>query len=180
MEISNELLNDCRLGNRIAQKQLYDKYSALMLGISYRYMQNIEEAEDVLQDSFIKIFKHIVDFKGDGSFEGWCKRILINTALNHIKKNKRINEELEIDKVVGLETESVINIENYDSKIIIGCMNKLPEGYKIILNMYAIEGYSHKEIADELGIAESTSRSQFLRAKASLKKELERLSFEIN
>lgn len=179
MEINPKLLEDCKKGKRQAQKEVYDTWSSILLGICMRYLHNIQEAEDVLQESFVKIFTHINDFKGDGSFEGWMKRIVVNTTLNQIKKNRRINEELEIDTAYNLKSEAIINLENYDSKIILNELNNLPDGYRIILNLYAIEGFSHKEIANEMGIAESTSRSQFLRAKAFLKKKLENYNIEI-
>jgi RNA polymerase sigma-70 factor (ECF subfamily) len=119
-------------------------------------------------------------FKGDGSLEGWVRKIAINTSLNHLKKNKRISEELEIDSAKRVEGPVDLSIENYDSKLIWQTINNLPEGYRVILNMFAVEGYSHKEIADQLGIAEGTSRSQFLRAKAHLKKQLDKFNINTN
>jgi RNA polymerase sigma-70 factor (ECF subfamily) len=141
-----------------------------MLWICFRYSRSIAEAEDVLQDAFIRIFQYLPTFKKEGSLEGWVRKIVVNTALNNIKKNKHVYNELEIDTAKGVESELESTVENYDSKLIWETMNQLPEGYRIILNMYAIEGYSHKEIAEHLNIAEGTSRSQFLRAKVQLQK----------
>ncbi|MEY4876615.1 MAG: hypothetical protein RL708_1764 [Bacteroidota bacterium] len=180
MLTEQEVYQQCVAGNRSAQKELFDRFSPRMLGVCYRYTKSIQEAEDVLQDVFIKVFQNLQYFKGDGSLEGWIRKIAINTSLNHLKKNKRISAELEIDSAKKVEGPVDLSIENYDSKLIWASIESLPEGYRVILNMFAVEGYSHKEIADQLGIAEGTSRSQFLRAKAHLKKLLEKQSIPIN
>jgi RNA polymerase sigma-70 factor (ECF subfamily) len=175
-----EVYQLCIKGDRNAQKELFDRFSPRMLGVCYRYTKSIQEAEDVLQDVFIKVFQNLQFFKGDGSLEGWVRKIAINTSLNHLKKNKRISEELEIDSAKRVEGPVDLSIENYDSKLIWQTINNLPEGYRVILNMFAVEGYSHKEIADQLGIAEGTSRSQFLRAKVHLKKQLDKFNINTN
>ena len=166
MLTEEELYQQCVAGNRNAQKELFDRYSPKMLGICFRYSRSAAEAEDVLQDSFIRVFRYIETFKKDGSLEGWVRKIVVNTALNNIKKNKHVNE---IN-----DTTKDMTLDNYDSKLIWDIMQQLPEGYRIILNMYAIEGYSHKEIAEHLNIAEGTSRSQLLRAKVLMQKLLEK------
>ena len=112
--------------------------------------------------------------KKDGSLEGWVRKIVVNTALNNIKKNKHVYDELEIESARAVESDIESVLDNYDSKLIWDIMQQLPEGYRIILNMYAIEGYSHKEIAEHLNIAEGTSRSQLLRAKVLMQKLLEK------
>ena len=169
-----ELYQQCLEGKRSAQKELFDRYSPKMLGICFRYSRSLAEAEDVLQDAFIRVFQYLPSFKKEGSLEGWVRKIVVNTALNNIKKNKHIYEEQEIEHAKSIETEQDNSVENYDSKLIWETMHQLPEGYRLILNLYAIEGYSHKEIAEQLNIAEGTSRSQFLRAKLQLQKLLEK------
>jgi RNA polymerase sigma-70 factor (ECF subfamily) len=175
-----ELYKQCVSGSRTAQKELFDRFSPRMLGVCYRYTRSMQEAEDVLQDVFIKVFQNLQFFKGDGSLEGWVRKIAINTSLNHLKKNKHISEELEIDSARKVEGPVDLSIENYDSKLIWQTIENLPDGYRVILNMFAVEGYSHKEIAEQLEIAEGTSRSQFLRAKAHLKKMLEKQNIPIH
>ncbi len=180
MDQDFELVKQCLAGIPSAQKMLYDKFSPKMLGVCYRYMHSMQEAEDVLQETFIKVFKHLKDFKNEGSLEGWVRRITVNTALNHIKKNKRIAQELEIDNAHQLQSNVQVDLSNYDTKLLMDIMHKMPDGYKVIMNLFAIEGYSHKEIADQLGIAEGTSRSQFLRAKIYFKKSLEKHNYPIS
>ncbi len=174
MLTEEELYQQCVAGNRNAQKELFDRYSPKMLGICFRYSRSSAEAEDVLQDAFIRIFRYLPTFKKDGSLEGWVRRIVVNTALNNIKKNKHVYDEMEIDSARGVESEMESTIDNYDSKLIWDTMQQLPEGYRVILNMYAIEGYSHREIAEHLNIAEGTSRSQLLRAKMLMQRMLEK------
>ncbi len=174
MLTEEELYQQCVAGNRNAQKELFDRYSPKMLGICFRYSRSAAEAEDVLQDSFIRVFRYIETFKKDGSLEGWVRKIVVNTALNNIKKNKHVYDELEIESARAVESDIESVLDNYDSKLIWDIMQQLPEGYRIILNMYAIEGYSHKEIAEHLNIAEGTSRSQLLRAKVLMQKLLEK------
>jgi RNA polymerase sigma factor (sigma-70 family) len=165
MKTEFELYDECLKGVRSAQKELFDRYASKMLGVCFRYSKSIEEAEDVLQDSFIRIFHYLPTFKKTGSLEGWVRKIVINTCLNNIKKNKHIYNEADVDEVRNFENDSPTVLENIECKQIMDVMQELPDGYKLILNLYAIEGYSHKEIAERLGIAEGTSRSQFLRAK---------------
>ena len=179
MEKETLLYQQCIAGEPKAQEALFNLYAPKMLGVCFRYTRSIMEAEDVLQEGFIKVFKYLNSFKNEGSLEGWIRKIMVNTSLNHIKKNKHIAEELEIEKAIGLEADHDTAIQNYDSKLIMEALQALPDGYRVILNLFAIEGYSHKEIADSLGIAESTSRSQFLRAKVVLKRILEEKHIKI-
>jgi RNA polymerase sigma factor (sigma-70 family) len=173
MDNLTQIYQQCIKGDSKAQEQLYLHLAPKMLGVCYRYTHNIMEAEDVLQDAFIRVFKFLHTYKGEGDLEAWVRRIMVNTALNHIKKNKRIAEELEIEKATVVESTLTVDLNNYDTSLIMNALQQLPDGYKVILNLFAIEGYSHKEIAEQFNIAESTSRSQFLRAKVALKKILE-------
>ena len=151
-----------------AQRELYNRYSPKMLAVCYRFGHNREDAEDMLQEGFIKVFSQIHTFQNKGAFEGWIRRIIVHTCINNLKKNKRFNESLDIVHAHGVQVreESVPSI--VQAKQIVECIRILPIGYRTVLNLYAIEGYSHKEISDMLDIEESTSRSQYTRAKQML------------
>lgn len=163
------IVNQCKKNNKKAQATLYDWLAPKLLGLCVRYMHYREEAEDVMQDSFVKIFTNIQSFKGEGSFEGWAKRIAANTALTALKKKKRIHFERNLLLVENIEIEEN-EAQQLSTAFIIECLDKLPIGYRTIINLYLLEEFSHKEIAEKLGIAESTSRSQFARARQVLLK----------
>src|SRR5215204_971745 len=162
------ILQGCLKNNSAAQKALYQKYSAKMLVVCYRYGHNREDAEDMLQEGFIKVFLQIDTFENRGALEGWIRRIVVHTCINHLKKNKRFNESVDIIHAnsVLVREESIPSI--IQAKEVVECIRMLPIGYRTVLNLYAIEGFSHKEIAIMLDIEESTSRSQYTRAKAML------------
>jgi RNA polymerase sigma factor (sigma-70 family) len=162
------ILQGCLKNNAAAQKELYYKYSSKMLAVCYRYAQNREDAEDMLQEGFIKVFSQIHTFENRGALEGWIRRIMVHTCINILKKNKRFNESVDIIHATGVQVreESIPSI--IQAKEVVDCIRLLPVGYKTVLNLYAIEGFSHKEISAMLDIEESTSRSQYTRAKAML------------
>lgn len=162
------ILQGCLQNNASSQRELYVKYSPKMLAVCYRFAHNREDAEDMLQEGFIKVFSQIHTFRNQGAFEGWIRRIVVHTCINHLKKNKRFNESVDIIHANSMQIreESVPSI--VQAKQIVECIRMLPMGYRTVLNLYAIEGYSHKEIADMLDIEESTSRSQYTRAKQML------------
>lgn len=162
------ILKGCLNNDAVAQRELYNKYSAKMLAVCYRYAHNREDAEDMLQEGFIKIFLQIHTFENRGAFEGWIRRIIVHTCINILKKNKKFNESVDIIHATGLQVreESVPAI--IQAKQVIECIRILPIGYRTVLNLYAIEGYTHREISGMLDIEESTSRSQYTRAKAML------------
>ena len=162
------ILKGCLNNNPVAQRELYNKYSAKMLAVCYRYGHNREDAEDMLQEGFIKVFLQIHTFENRGAFEGWIRRIIVHTCINILKKNKKFNESVDIIYATGIQIreESVPAI--VQAKQVVECIRLLPIGYRTVLNLYAVEGYSHREIADMLDIEESTSRSQYTRAKAML------------
>ena len=162
------ILQGCLKNEAAAQRELYNRYSPKMLAVCYRFAHNREDAEDMLQEGFIKVFSQIHTFLNKGAFEGWIRRIIVHTCINNLKKNKRFNESLDIVHAHGIQVreESVPSI--VQAKQIVECIRLLPIGYRTVLNLYAIEGYSHKEIADMLDIEESTSRSQYTRAKQML------------
>ena len=168
------ILQGCLKNNPAAQKALYEKFSAKMLSVCYRYGHNREDAEDMLQEGFIKVFAQIHTFQNRGAFEGWVRRIMIHTCINNLKKNKRFNESVDLIHATSIQVreESIPSI--IQAKEVVECIRMLPIGYRTVLNLYAIEGFTHKEISGMLDIEESTSRSQYTRAKAMLEDVLTR------
>lgn len=162
------ILQGCIQNDALAQRELYTRFSAKMLSVCYRFAHNREDAEDMLQEGFIKVFSQIHTFQSKGAFEGWIRRIMVHTCINNLKKNKKFNESVDIIHATGvvIREDSVPSI--VQAKQIVECIRLLPIGYRTVLNLYAIEGYSHKEISDMLDIEESTSRSQYTRAKQML------------
>ena len=162
------ILQGCLHNHPVAQRELYNRFSPKMLAVCYRFAHNREDAEDMLQEAFIKVFSQIHTFQNKGAFEGWIRRIIVHTCINHLKKNKRFNESVDIINASAIQVreESIPSI--VQAKQIVECIRLLPIGYRTVLNLYAIEGYSHKEIAEMLDIEESTSRSQYTRAKQML------------
>src|SRR5215203_6835080 len=162
------ILQGCVQNNAAAQKTLYQKYSAKMLVVCYRYAHSREDAEDMLQEGFIKIFSQIHTFESRGSLEGWIRRIIVHTCINNLKKNKRFNESVDLIHANSLQVREDNIPSLIQAKEVVECIRVLPIGYRTVLNLYAIEGYSHREIAEMLDIEESTSRSQYTRAKQML------------
>jgi RNA polymerase sigma-70 factor (ECF subfamily) len=162
------ILQGCLKNNAAAQKSLYQKYSAKMLVVCYRYGHNREDAEDMLQEGFIKVFSQIHTFENRGALEGWIRRIVVHTCINHLKKNKRFNESVDIIHANSIQVREDAIPSIIQAKEVVECIRMLPIGYRTVLNLYAIEGFSHKEISGMLDIEESTSRSQYTRAKAML------------
>ena len=171
-----QIIEGCAKHDRKSQQMLYDKYSRFLLGICLRYAEDKAEAEDILQDSFLKIFFNIKDFSGTGSFAGWLRKVAVNTAITHYHKNLKHRYHIEIEEYVSVETGTSSFEESfYSSEELYMVMNELPTGYRMVFNLYAIEGYKHKEIAEMLGIDTNTSKSQYSRAKAVLRGKLEKL-----
>src|ERR1700693_6375128 len=162
------ILQGCLKNEATAQRELYNRYSPKMLAVCYRFAHNREDAEDMLQEGFIKVFSQMHTFQNQGAFEGWVRRIIVHTCINVLKKNKKFNESVDIIHATAVQVreESVPSI--VQAKQIVECIRMLPVGYRTVLNLYAIEGYSHREIGTMLEIEESTSRSQYTRAKAML------------
>jgi RNA polymerase sigma factor (sigma-70 family) len=171
-----QIIEGCAKHDRKAQRVLYDKYSRLLLGVCMRYATDKSEAEDILQDSFLKIFFNIKEYSGTGSFIGWLRKVTVNTAITHYHKNLKFRYHVEIEEYVSAET-GVTSFEEdfYTSEELFSVLNELPAGYRMVFNLYAIEGYKHKEIAEILGIDTNTSKSQYSRAKAVLREKLEKI-----
>lgn len=165
-------IQECKQKKRYAQKLLYDVYKSMLFGICRRYMRNTQDAEDVFAEGFTKIFTNIESFKGEGSFEGWMKRIMINESLMHLRKNKKFKNHLEME-VVHIGINEYID-EKIDVQTIIKSMEELPPGYRSILNLYVVEGYKHREIAELLDISINTSKSQLILARKRMQKILKK------
>jgi RNA polymerase sigma-70 factor (ECF subfamily) len=162
------ILQGCLRNNAAAQKKLYETYNAKMLAVCYRYAHNREDAEDMLQEGFIKVFSQIHTFENRGVFEGWIRRIIVHTCINILKRNKKFNESVDIIHANALQVREDSIPSILQAKQVVECIRLLPMGYRTVLNLYAIEGFSHREIGEMLDIEESTSRSQYTRAKAML------------
>ena len=163
------LVKDCLKGKIAAQKQLYDLFAGPMLSVSYRYTKSMADAEDVLQEGFVKVFFNLYQYKFKGELGAWIRRIMVTTAINFLKRNARYQSELvfpdEYLHVVDNEANPEIKME---AKELADLIRQLPPGYQTIFNLYAVEGFNHVEIGKILGIQESTSRSQYARARALL------------
>lgn len=167
----DELIKGCLRRDRNAQRDLFDLYSSKMYGVCYRYVKHAMEAEDILVTAFTKIFERINQYKGEGSFEGWIRRIIVNEALTHLRKSRTMYLETELE-AADREPDYDALSDHLEAEDLLKMIEALPAGYKIVFNMYAIDGYSHKEIADQLGISENTSKSQLSRARTYLQKQL--------
>lgn len=160
-----QLIKNCLKGKPAAQKQLYEEFAPAMLGICYRYTKSLQDAEDVLQEGFVRVFKFLGQYNGEGELGAWIRRIMVNTALNYLKKNQRYQHDLLFDKqelsVITREDPEVL----LNAKELAELVRQLPTGYQTIFNLHAIEGFTHVEIGQMLGISENTSRSQYMRAR---------------
>lgn len=170
-----DLIKGCIDGNRQMQELLYKKFSPKMYGVCLRYSGSVDDANDLLQEGFIKVFKNLQKFRGEGSFEGWMRRIFVNTSIEHFRKKVKLYNVSEVQENT-IEDISLNILDTLAEKDLIAIVNELSPGYKTVFNMHVIEGFSHKEIADMLGITEGTSKSQLARAKGVLKKSIEKLS----
>jgi RNA polymerase sigma factor (sigma-70 family) len=162
------IIAGCLHNDPSAQRELYSRFSPKMLSVCYRYAQNREDAEDMLQEGFIKVFTQIHTFQNRGAFEGWVRRIIVHTCINFLKKYKKFNESVDLAHAEYLKIKEETIPSIMQAKQVTECIRMLPMGYRTVLNLYAIEGYSHREIATMLEIEESTSRSQYTRAKSML------------
>ncbi|MBU3743927.1 MAG: RNA polymerase sigma factor [Sediminibacterium sp.] len=162
------IIAGCLQNDAAAQRELYNQYSPKMLSVCYRFSPTREDAEDMLQEAFIKVFTHIHTFQNKGSFEGWIRRIIVHTCINFLKKHKKFNDAIELSEADFLQVKEETIPSILQAKQVVDCIRLLPVGYRTVLNLYAIEGYSHREIGEMLEIGESTSRSQYTRSKALL------------
>lgn len=168
------LYEGCKSGSRQAQEQLYNALASKLLGVCLRYASSTFEAEDMLQTGFIKAFNNLDNYRGDGSFEGWIRRIIVNTAIETYRRNRRSGQPEELDEVYD-DAQQTFAMDNLECEDILRLIQSLPDGYRMVFNMYAIEGFSHREIAESLQISESASKSQLSRARAWLKQRIKQL-----
>lgn len=163
------LVKECLRNNAAAQKELYDRYAHTMLGICYRYTKSVKDAEDILQDGFVKVFTSLSQYKFEGELGAWIRRIMVNTSLNFLKKNSRYRSEMVFAEQPPLHPVADDNpVINMQAKELAELIRQLPQGYQTIFNLHAVEGYSHVEIGEMLGISDGTSRSQYARARGLL------------
>lgn len=172
------LVKKCIEGDNRAQKKLFDLFAPKLFGVCLRYMKDYDLAQDTLQDGFVKIFTKLSDYNGKGSFEGWMRRIMVNTCLDQLRKDQKLKVNTPIDDVSFLVKDNHWIEEELTAKDLLKLVESLPDGYRVVFNMFAIEGYSHKEIAEQLNISENTSKSQFSRAKSHLRRKLIELGIE--
>lgn len=162
-----ELIQGCIQENKHCQKEVFRRYAGRMLAICLRYARHRLEAEDILQDAFIKIFDKIASFEFKGSFESWIRRIVVNTALKNYRKSSFQYEQIGLEEELDVAIDPVIYGDLHTEELM-NLVARLPDGYRIVFNLFAIEGYSHREIAETLNIKESSSRSQLVKARKLL------------
>ncbi len=175
MSLDKNIIEGCIAGNRKAQKFLFEKYKSSMLGVCLRYCKSRDEAEDVLMEAFMMVLSQIHSFRGEGSIDQWIRRIIVNTAINNYRKNLKHYFHADIENIAETDIEEDSNFEisdNHSVEDIIKAMQELPQGYKIVLNMYVVEGYKHKEIAEMLNISVGTSKSQLSKARKIIQDKL--------
>ena len=164
-----ELIKGCIRRERAAQKHLYEAFSSKMYALCCRYVKDSMEAEDVLVTAFTKILERIEQYKGEGSFEGWIRRVVVNEALTYLRRNRSMYIETELE-AADRDPDYQQLSDHLEAEDLINMIRELPSGYRIVFNLYAIDGYSHKEIAEQLNISENTSKSQLSRARTFLQK----------
>ena len=170
----NSWIAKAKEGDRRAQKAIYDALSGKMYAVCLRYMSDRDSAEDVLQEGFVTLFAKLDTYSGEGSFEGWARKIFVNTALMSLRKNDVLKDSTDVDTAWNVSSEAPSAIQQISYKELSKAISELPTGFRTVFNMYVVEGYSHAEIAECLGISEATSRSQLLRARAMLQSKIKK------
>jgi RNA polymerase sigma-70 factor (ECF subfamily) len=174
----DQLLKDCLKLKPEAQRMLYEHFAPSMLGVCFRYTKNLDDAENILQDGFVKVFKHLKQYKSQGELGAWIRKIMVNTALTYLKTNRKYQHDLLFDKT----PLHIVSTENPDVKLhakeLTELIMQLPTGFQTIFNLYAVEGYTHVEIGSMLGISDGTTRSQYARARALLIEWIEKFTLK--
>ena len=165
-----ELIQRCNANDRVAQRLLYERFAPLLMAICRRYVGQ-QQAEDVVQDSFIRIFQYLVQYRQEGSFEGWIRRVCVNTCIRHLEKAKRLQVDYQSDDMPEYAVPPTV-IDQMSANELMVVIDQLPDGYRTVFNLSVIEGYAHKEIASLLGIEESSSRSQLTKARKFIQRSL--------
>lgn len=169
------LIKRCKKGDPVAQREVYDRFAGKMLSVCRRYVKSLEDAEEVLSNVFIKFFERIEQYRGEGSFEGWIKRIAVRESLNYIRYQKNLFVEVEDEHLDYFQHQPVHS--SYEVDELMRMIEELPLGYRTVFNLYAIEGYNHQEIADMLEISEGTSKSQLAKARKQLQEKLQQTQY---
>jgi len=170
-----QLISDCLGGDRVAQKRLYDTYSGKMMAVCLRYCKDRETAKDLLHDGFLKVYTHLDSFKGNGSFEGWIRRIMVNTALEFLRKQNDEGYQMDVEEAYSLSNNEVGILEQMQAAELIQVIQRLPDTYRATFNLFVVEGYSHREIAEAMNITESSSRVYLTRARQMLQEMLSKV-----
>ena len=163
-----QLISDCLRGDRVAQKRLYETYSGKMMAVCLRYCKDRETAKDLLHDGFLKVYTHLDSFKGSGSFEGWIRRIMVNTALEFLRKQNDEGYHLDVEGAYTLPNDEIGIMERMQAEELIQVIQRLPDTYRTTFNLFVVEGFSHREIAEAMSITESSSRVYLTRARQML------------
>jgi len=172
---TEELITRCKAGERKAQELLYKQYAAKMLGVCNRYATDRMEAEDMLQNGFIKVFQKLADYRGEGSFEGWVRRIMVHSSIEYYRKHHRMMQLVDLEESGTEISVNPLASAKLEAKDLLLLIQQLAPGYRIVFNLYAIEGYSHKEIGEMIGITEGASKSQLSRARSILKEQVAKM-----
>jgi RNA polymerase sigma factor (sigma-70 family) len=172
---TEDLIEKCKVTDRKAQELLYKQFASKMLAVCLRYATDKMEAEDMLQNGFIRVFQKINDYRGDGSFEGWMRRIMVNSSIEYYRKHHKMMQMVDIEESGYEQSVNASAASSLEAKDLLLLIQQLPAGYRMVFNLYAIEGYSHREIAEIAGITEGASKSQLSRARNLLKQKIEQL-----
>ncbi|MBU3928383.1 MAG: RNA polymerase sigma factor [Bacteroidetes bacterium] len=172
MEFDKSFIIKLLRNDKKAQEAFYQQLAPKMYGVCLRFALDKDDAADILQDGFIRVFVHLKDFRGEGSLEGWVRRTIVNTAINYYNKKIKQGVKTDLDQVKETNQTRSLVVENMSTRELLNMINELPDGYRTVFNLNIIEGYTHKEIGEMLGISENTSKSQLSRARASLQKRL--------
>ena len=174
-----DLIEGCKKGNRKAQEALYTQYSGKIMGICLRYAKRREEAEDVFQEAFVKIFKNLHKLKENQALSAWIRRLAVNLAIDNYRKNKKHYGHLTTEFCQESGDTDLTVLQSISNQELLGVINNLPQGYKMVFNLYVIEGYNHREISEKMGISEGTSKSQLSRARKMLQQQLKALNISL-
>ncbi|MDP2721283.1 MAG: RNA polymerase sigma factor [Bacteroidales bacterium] len=180
MEFDKTFIIRLLKNDKKAQELFYQHLAPKMYGVCLRFALDKDDAADILQDGFIRVFVHLKDFRGEGSIEGWVRRTIVNTAINYYNKRIKQGIKTDLDQVKNVNQTKSLVVENMSSRELMEMINELPEGYRTVFNLNIIEGYTHKEIGEMLGISENTSKSQLSRARVSLQKRLKKIEEKEN
>lgn len=176
VNLLNNLILGCKKGDRQSQSRLYMQFASTMLVVCMRYARTREEAEEILQEGFLQVFTKIQQFRGEGSFEGWIRKIMVNTSLQRLRAKSYLTKVVSVDELQIEDLNPALPVETLATKELIGIIQGLPPMYKAVFNLYVFEGMKHREIAETLGISEGTSKSNLSDARTLLQQELNRLN----